>query len=1060
MRMSPKSPNHQLLGETLTRYYRLACELYNTYPIGRFTHQLSRGSLDLSLSEVDLDHLEALCHIVQNKITPLDIHIYIPALKEVGLRVIQRILQGISLCLSKSLTLTTLELDNVRLKGKNLNIFCQGLMKSKNLKTLSLKKCDLGDAGAQHVCQNIKNVPSITHLCLIDCQIGEKGASAIASLIQHQRINRDSAMWQDTLRLRRPQLDGMKGLRRITLNHNPQLNDSGAVAVASALTEDLWIKALDLQHCGIGAEGGQVLRDVLNTNQTLEILDLRQNPFVPSQLVNEVKEMLQGRHDEYGVQYMWLEPSESYAVKQAAPVKTGGSPSKYSATGVITKIKNRSTPHTQLQKTPNPPGQLGIPWRVEHRLFERREGLMPGSLVDAFPKEQQSHAIASAAYQQPEPHDSVSLLTIRKELSLYKRKYKREREKRKHVEKKLTHLQARLKDIHLLDEETVSHIEACFLKFQTFLTHLQNSGFPWQPTLFHESEARQTEINDKLQLGSSPTSSECLEETEFNALGMKVVNSQPPSSIPIPIFFKNRTYAEGGLCFPPKIVEFGNHLQTEKIVQDLVSACFALNLKASEKTDDVVPDKNDENYLKLHNDIKAGRNMLPIFSKDSKEVSGDEIVCDVMIGGNSKDIKADEKISNEANDAESKLFDEVKAPEKKFCDEMGDNTKKKLPKQEKRFERRVSSQVEDSGKTSYYEVEEAEGNLSNEINGLKTKSSNKVGDTEKRYLTEVMGTKRKIYNTPKASKKNIPLTISNQNSFEENTVKWHEKYAVNKYNARNTNKSASDEPLSYENEMVVVGWEGDINNECPASQINQEISHDDNIKNNTKEIEQIDLKLQNEQVNKELNSLVVGSNALMHLNRQAPTRYNNTVNSDHNVEAQEQSHSFKSNKTVQVKKFMNLSNTFQFRDGEMGTVGQDSQHMKAGSNTEVSETDDDKLRMQTASLLLLNRSGSASSVSITEHLSHSHSLWSKQIHRKTDKAPTVGVIKTQNSDDGMCIEYKSNIPQLALLKNEPSPVEYGSDFEVSDNEGISISSSSLASTSIPEDLLTPGEEEF
>lgn len=59
---------------------------------------------------------------------------------------------------------------------------------------------------------------------------------------QHQRLNRDSAMWQDTLRQRQPYLDGMKGLRRLTLNSNPALGDQGAAAIAEVLTEDLWIK--------------------------------------------------------------------------------------------------------------------------------------------------------------------------------------------------------------------------------------------------------------------------------------------------------------------------------------------------------------------------------------------------------------------------------------------------------------------------------------------------------------------------------------------------------------------------------------------------------------------------------------------------------------------------------------------------------------------------------------------------------------------------------------------------------------------------------------------------
>lgn len=57
-------------------------------------------------------------------------------------------------------------------------------------------------------------------------------------------MNRDSAMWQDTLRLRQPHLDGMRGLRRVTLNDNPHLGDAGLAAMAEVLLEDLWIKGI------------------------------------------------------------------------------------------------------------------------------------------------------------------------------------------------------------------------------------------------------------------------------------------------------------------------------------------------------------------------------------------------------------------------------------------------------------------------------------------------------------------------------------------------------------------------------------------------------------------------------------------------------------------------------------------------------------------------------------------------------------------------------------------------------------------------------------------------
>ena len=80
--MAKKSPELQHLGETLTRQYRLACELYNTFPVGRLTHQLSQGNLCVDLSAIDHDHMEALCHLLQSKTTPIMLKFSIPTSKE------------------------------------------------------------------------------------------------------------------------------------------------------------------------------------------------------------------------------------------------------------------------------------------------------------------------------------------------------------------------------------------------------------------------------------------------------------------------------------------------------------------------------------------------------------------------------------------------------------------------------------------------------------------------------------------------------------------------------------------------------------------------------------------------------------------------------------------------------------------------------------------------------------------------------------------------------------------------------------------------------------------
>ena len=62
------------------------------------------------------------------------------------------------------------------------------------------------------------------------------------SLAQHQAMKRHNEAWRDSLRYRRPDLDRMTGIRRITINNNPMLGDQGAALLAEVLKDDLWLK--------------------------------------------------------------------------------------------------------------------------------------------------------------------------------------------------------------------------------------------------------------------------------------------------------------------------------------------------------------------------------------------------------------------------------------------------------------------------------------------------------------------------------------------------------------------------------------------------------------------------------------------------------------------------------------------------------------------------------------------------------------------------------------------------------------------------------------------------
>ncbi|CAJ0933976.1 unnamed protein product [Ranitomeya imitator] len=117
-------------------------------------------------------------------------------------------------------------------------------------------------------------------------------------LFKHQATRRHSEAWAESLRYRRPDLDCMTGLRRISLNCNTLIGDQGAKAVADILVEDLWLKAIDMRQCGISSEGAKAFLHALQSNTTLMILDIRKNPLIDHSLLKTVIErVLLNAHD-------------------------------------------------------------------------------------------------------------------------------------------------------------------------------------------------------------------------------------------------------------------------------------------------------------------------------------------------------------------------------------------------------------------------------------------------------------------------------------------------------------------------------------------------------------------------------------------------------------------------------------------------------------------------------------------------------------------------------------------------------------------------------------------
>lgn len=163
------------------------------------------------------------------------------------------------------------------------------------------------------ITQEIKFTSNLIHLDLTSCQLTSISAQTLCDLIESQAFKRHAEAWKDSLRYGKPDLDNLFGLRRLTLNRNRSLGDKGAERFAESLKNDLWLKALDLQECGITNQGASVLlKKLKGINTRLYILDLRSNPAVEKQTVKNLIEMTMENGEKNGSnEFEWLELNET-----------------------------------------------------------------------------------------------------------------------------------------------------------------------------------------------------------------------------------------------------------------------------------------------------------------------------------------------------------------------------------------------------------------------------------------------------------------------------------------------------------------------------------------------------------------------------------------------------------------------------------------------------------------------------------------------------------------------------------------------------------------------------
>uniref|UniRef100_A0A8D0PNS2 Centrosomal protein of 78 kDa n=1 Tax=Sus scrofa TaxID=9823 RepID=A0A8D0PNS2_PIG len=493
-------------------HYEYLCALQDSVPVPAVRASLREGVLDFNADRLRLaDWAPLLSTLKNNKDLPLVCikSFFQPWLGETGsdrnkfcrsrvpaIRnkdVTFQLCKALKCCLSASSALKNLELNGLVLRERDLTMLTKGLNKSASLVHLSLANCPVGDGGLEIICQGIKNSITLKTVNFTGCNLTWQGADHMAKILKYQTIRRHEETWAESLRYRRPDLDCMAGLRRITLNCNTLIGDLGASAFAESLSEDLWLRALDLQQCGLTNEGAKALLKALETNRTLVVLDIRKNPLVDHSMMKAViKKVLQnGRSAKSEI---WRH--RGLATKK--PVSNG---------------RKNTVGKECYAPEPLPPGVSGfLPWRTAERAKRNRgfplikardvcnqlqQSEYPVTVTVESPSSSEMEEVDDSSESVQEEPEKISLKqkVLQEKLEECLKQLKEERVIRLKADKRVSELEhenAQLRNINfslsealhaqsltsmILDDEGVlGSIENSFQKFHAFLDLLKDAG--------------------------------------------------------------------------------------------------------------------------------------------------------------------------------------------------------------------------------------------------------------------------------------------------------------------------------------------------------------------------------------------------------------------------------------------------------------------------------------------------------------------------------------------------------------------------------------------------------
>ncbi|XP_070509995.1 protein Cep78 homolog [Chironomus tepperi] len=188
--------------------------------------------------------------------------------------------------------LELLSLEGFPIRDRFMMTLAKGCFTNRSIRVLNLSRSKIGDDGCEILCSNIKHLTNIETLNLSNCNIGIKGVNAVVDYIKTQKIHRFSEAWIRSLRYQNINDSSFGGLKRILLNSNPQIGDEGLKLLTDELSEDVWIKDIEVQNCGLTHVAANEIIACLNYNKTILNFNVANNLDLPEHMHRQILERL------------------------------------------------------------------------------------------------------------------------------------------------------------------------------------------------------------------------------------------------------------------------------------------------------------------------------------------------------------------------------------------------------------------------------------------------------------------------------------------------------------------------------------------------------------------------------------------------------------------------------------------------------------------------------------------------------------------------------------------------------------------------------------------------